>query len=71
MKIEVGDLVKSNDYIDPNVYLFGLVVGFHETVIDEIINAPHRPFKIEWFHKEAGWTLCDDFWYDDELELAE
>ena len=65
MKIEVGDLVKSNDYIDPNVYLFGLVVGFHE------IDAPHRPFKIEWFHKEDGWTLCDDFWYDDELELAE
>ena len=63
MKIEVGDLVKSNDYMDPNVYLFGLVVGFHD--------APHRPFKIEWFHKEDGWTLCDDFWYDDELELAE
>lgn len=71
MKIEVGDLVKSNDYIDPNVYLFGLVVGFHKTAIDEIINAPHRPFKIEWLHKEAGWTLCDDFWYDNELELAE
>ena len=69
MKIEVGDLVKSNDYIDPNVYLFGLVVGFHETAIDEI--RTDAQFKIEWLHKEDGWTLCDDFWYDDELELAE
>ena len=61
--IEIGDLVTSNEYQEP-VYLFGMVVGFH---YDDCT----QPFKIEWLHKEAGWTQCDDFWFDDELELVQ
>jgi len=62
--IKIGDLVKSAGYIDPNTYLFGLVVGFHEEL-------GGRPFKVEWLHKEKGWAYHGDFYYDDELELAE
>ena len=63
--IEIGDLVTSNEYQDHNVYLFGLVVGFHYN------DDKGPPFKIEWLHKEAGWIQCDDFWFDDELELVQ
>ena len=63
MKIEIGDLVKSDECIDPN-YLFGLVVGFHDQPFP-------RSFKVEWLHKEKGWAYDGDFWYDDELELAQ
>ena len=52
-----------------NVYLFGMVVGFHEDFIHD--DSPCRPFKVEWLHKEEGWTYYGDFWYDDELELVE
>jgi hypothetical protein len=69
MKIKLGDLVKSNDYVDSSVYLFGMVVGFHEDFIHD--DSPCRPFKIEWLHKEKGWAYYGDFWYDDELELVE
>ena len=69
MKIEIGDLVRSNEYIDPNVYLFGMVVGFHGEFINDECTYP--PFKIEWLHKEAGWTYHGDLWYDDELELVD
>ena len=68
MKIEIGDLVRSNEYIDPSVYLFGMVVGFHGEFIPGDCTYP--PFKVEWLHKEAGWTSHGDFWYDDELELV-
>jgi len=69
MKIKLGDLVKSNDYIDSNVYVFGMVVGFHENFIHD--DSPCRPFKVEWLHKEEGWAYYGDFWYDNELELVE
>jgi len=69
MKIKLGDLVKSNDYIDSSVYVFGMVVGFHENFIHD--DSPCPPFKVEWLHKEEGWTYYGDFWYDDELELVE
>ena len=64
MKIQIGDLVKANEYfLEPSVFLFGMVIGYFDEERDP------KPFKVIWLHDKTGWTSCNDFWYDDELTL--
>jgi hypothetical protein len=63
MNIQIGDLVKAVEFIDPSRYLFGMIVGYAD---EERVP---KPFKVIWLHDKAGWTNGNDFWYEHELEL--